>query len=565
MAGDAKLDGALAQIYGRPNVGIASNDPNDDLIFNYNGAALWKKGAQGGGAQVGGDQLMKLDTDGSLWMGSTPRKVIDDGRLRPLRLDPGLTESPRRDIMATQWTNPVGPGSRILVFDVTELRNAIDCSRSAYGAPPYSWTDPTLTPEQTRIKAVHLTEMRTAIQELWNQKAMGTLPAWTGGTPTTGGRILASHLTDLRTWLNQYETNTTGAVYNPLRGLHLRNAADMRPADVTAARTFAPKMVVVLSSDVLRPGTLNYLKELKAGDPSVEIFVRYWPTTYPPLTYTTFEGYNSWQSIYGGGAAVERAGDVVAQDIVDLYDSLLSNGLQVTRFYPGNEPETEWLSPQNSDYTWGAHTWEDIKYYYRDVYYWLRQKKGTRPIELYPPAFAQFSFLGKSNYWPDGTTKPKTLDDGTVGADHVRDVIEYYTNDSPDVGRVNWHSYFWPGRQAEQSAYNFMPQWLKDDINAGYPARITEFGWHPDCFDPPPGCNANLDTTTSPCGGTPKSLTSWGDYNDFVRNRSGAGGAAVWLLSSPTQDWWPWCAFVSDGTEMRLWFRHYVCFLNANI
>ena len=66
VGGDVKLDGALAQINGRENVGITSNG-FDDLINNFDGSAYWFSGTQGGDARgTGGTRVMKLQADGRL-------------------------------------------------------------------------------------------------------------------------------------------------------------------------------------------------------------------------------------------------------------------------------------------------------------------------------------------------------------------------------------------------------------------------------------------------------------------------------------------------------------------
>lgn len=64
------------------------------------------------------------------------------------------------------------------------------------------------------VRAVYFQEMRNAIQALWDSKGRGHLPDWTQETPkgsSTGDSsasvIRATHVTDLRVWLNQYENN----------------------------------------------------------------------------------------------------------------------------------------------------------------------------------------------------------------------------------------------------------------------------------------------------------------------------------------------------------------------
>ena len=126
---------------------------------------------------------------------------------------------------------------------------------------------------------------------------------------------------------------------------------------------------------------------------------------------------------------------------------------------------------------------------------------------------------------------------------------------------IKTSAYFWPGRQAQQTSYNFLPSWLQSHItNDKYPARITEYGWISNCF-PPGSCNANLDSTTSPCAPPTRPINSWGDYNDFVRNQAHAGGAAAWLLSSADSNFASWVAVTSGGTT-RTWFNNFISAMN---
>lgn len=500
--------------------------------------------------------------------------------------------------MATNWTDPtITSSTHVRATHINELRSVVNQNRSAAGLSSYAWTDNPVS-TSTHIRAVHFTELRSAIQDLWNHQGMGGLPNWSyGSTPTgSGGRpISARDTTDLRTWTQQYE-NATGVSYQPvdpligaLRGLHLRaggDTSDMSTQDKAAAQQFNPGMVVVLSSSLLS-GNTNLLSFLQSLSPNVEIFGRYAPTTYPPQGYSTFEGYSDWQTIYGGsGAPAQQAmtGLQVAQAIVSAYDQAAALGVKITRWYPGNEPEIEWFSPINVNVnatTWYPHTWDDINYYYRDIYYQLQQIKGSRSIELYPPAFATFASVGVGNYNPDGSvnldklnpagpvsvqqnylwspTNPPsyTWQPGDRGFDHVQNMVQFYTNGT-SVGRVNWHSYFWPGRQATQTAYNFFPSWLQADIANGYPARVTEYGWISNCFSSSSGCvgcnsqaGANLDCTSAPCAAPTRPINSWGDYNDFVRNQVHAGGAAVWLLSSADASFQSWVAVDSAGASGR--------------
>ncbi|HEV2125563.1 MAG TPA: hypothetical protein VGW38_22655, partial [Chloroflexota bacterium] len=60
-----------------------------------------------------------------------------------------------------------------------------------------------------RIRALHLTELRAAIQDLWTQAGLGTVPEFSGGAINGNGQrvIKISDFTDLRSWFQQYETS----------------------------------------------------------------------------------------------------------------------------------------------------------------------------------------------------------------------------------------------------------------------------------------------------------------------------------------------------------------------
>jgi|GEM_PF-1811561 len=494
--------------------------------------------------------------------------------------------------MATTWTDPtVTSSTHIRATHLNELRSVVNQNRRTAGLGNYSWTDVPVS-ASVHIRPVHFIELRAAIQDLWNHQGLGGLPNWSYGSPPAAGEtrpISARDTTDLRAWVQRYQ-DATGISYQPvdplvgpLRGLHLTIGMDMRPQDMSAAQAFNPGMVVVLNGDVLRATTLSYLKSLPAN---VEVFCRYALTTFPFLTYTTFEGYSDWlrdssgRQVYVAGQATQKNPADVANDIIGLYDSFLANGLRVTRFYPGNEPELEWFNGQPNlifQYGFFSHLWRDLNAYYRDVYYQLQQVKGARSIELYPPPFAQYASIGVGSYGADGSVNRSYIDGvaGQTGLDIARPLIEYYTNGTA-IGRILWHNYFWPGRQAQHNVYDFFPSWLQSHIiNDHFPARITEYGWHPDCFTAgncpgSPNNTADLDLTTAPCTAPLRSINSWGDYNDFLRNQlqnpqtgqAYAGGAAAWLLSTADSRFAPFAAVDSSGAR-RTWFTNFISALNS--
>jgi hypothetical protein len=63
----------------------------------------------------------------------------------------------------------------------------------------FTWTDPTLTRGTTPIKAVHIRELRTALNQVY--QALGrALPAYTDSTIVAGQTTAkAAHIQELRT------------------------------------------------------------------------------------------------------------------------------------------------------------------------------------------------------------------------------------------------------------------------------------------------------------------------------------------------------------------------------
>lgn len=106
--------------------------------------------------------------------------------------------------MAPTWTDsPVIPGgTRIRTVHINELRRAVDNHRLSLGLQPMAWTNNPIT-ISTPIRAVHFTELRGAIQTLWNVHEQGNLPNWTAGSaPSTSRTIRAVDMNDLRIWFD---------------------------------------------------------------------------------------------------------------------------------------------------------------------------------------------------------------------------------------------------------------------------------------------------------------------------------------------------------------------------
>ena len=81
---------------------------------------------------------------------------------------------------------------------ITELRQAIDTLRSRNGLGAFTYTDSALTVGVTQIKAVHVTELRTALNGVYD--ALGrTRPTYTDATLTAGQTVIkAAHITEVR-------------------------------------------------------------------------------------------------------------------------------------------------------------------------------------------------------------------------------------------------------------------------------------------------------------------------------------------------------------------------------
>jgi len=81
---------------------------------------------------------------------------------------------------------------------VLELRAAIDSVRVARGLAGFAWTDPTLAPGSIAFKVVHVTELRTALNQAY-QAAGQTLPTYTDPAIVAGVTVVkARHLNELR-------------------------------------------------------------------------------------------------------------------------------------------------------------------------------------------------------------------------------------------------------------------------------------------------------------------------------------------------------------------------------
>ncbi len=99
------------------------------------------------------------------------------------------------------------PGSsgsgRSTVFDLIELRAAVDADRAAAGLSAAGWTDP----EPTRFRYVYITEFINRIQDLWTAASLGSPPRLTRSSVSTLIDRLRSWLYDSDSQNTSYETS----------------------------------------------------------------------------------------------------------------------------------------------------------------------------------------------------------------------------------------------------------------------------------------------------------------------------------------------------------------------
>ncbi|MDE2180270.1 MAG: FG-GAP repeat protein, partial [candidate division NC10 bacterium] len=114
-----------------------------------------------------------------------------------------LTLTANQSVTATfsrVFTDPTLTAGSTLIkaIHVTELRSAINTLRAVNGLAAFAWTDATLTVGTTPAKKVHLDELRTALGQAY-QAAGQAAPSYTDPTLVAGStRIKASHISDLR-------------------------------------------------------------------------------------------------------------------------------------------------------------------------------------------------------------------------------------------------------------------------------------------------------------------------------------------------------------------------------
>jgi subtilase family protein/List-Bact-rpt repeat protein/fibronectin type III domain protein/fervidolysin-like protein/HYDIN/CFA65/VesB family protein len=98
------------------------------------------------------------------------------------------------------FTDPTVSPRRTIIraVHVTDLRSAVDTLRSLSGLPAYRWTDATLSVGSTVVRAVHVSELRAALNEAYQRLG---LPSPTYTEPALAARETvpkAAHLSEVR-------------------------------------------------------------------------------------------------------------------------------------------------------------------------------------------------------------------------------------------------------------------------------------------------------------------------------------------------------------------------------
>jgi hypothetical protein len=89
-------------------------------------------------------------------------------------------------------------GTPIKAIHLTELRVAIDRARARASLAAFAWTDPVIVPGITSIMAVHVAEMRTALAQAY-QAAGRTPPSFSDPALTARQALVrATHIAELR-------------------------------------------------------------------------------------------------------------------------------------------------------------------------------------------------------------------------------------------------------------------------------------------------------------------------------------------------------------------------------
>ncbi len=113
-----------------------------------------------------------------------------------------VTMSAARSVTASfdfLFTDASLAGTTIKAVHISELRTAVDNLRAQQGLGVFSYVDPVLT--SVTPKAVHITQLRAALDAVYTARSLG-LPVYTDPVLAAGATIQAVHITQLRAAVN---------------------------------------------------------------------------------------------------------------------------------------------------------------------------------------------------------------------------------------------------------------------------------------------------------------------------------------------------------------------------
>ena len=177
----------------------------DSILANYqwriekhslsDGAVIWTKtNNPSASSDVPGG--IAVDAIGIYVAGNDRASVNDQWRIEKRERASFICAGP----FAASWTDSTitANSTKIRKVHIDELRSAINTRRIDAGLTNYSWTDPTITANSTKIRKVHIDDLRTAISQVYTTCGQAA-PSWTDPTITANTtKIRKVHIDELR-------------------------------------------------------------------------------------------------------------------------------------------------------------------------------------------------------------------------------------------------------------------------------------------------------------------------------------------------------------------------------
>lgn len=167
----------------------------------------------------------------------------------------------RASAQAPFTDDPIVPGvTRIKAIHITELRTRVNALRSQNALPPFVFTNPTLNVGATFVRAVHILELRTALDAVFAQLSLSA-PAYTDPGLAIGGIVKAAHVSDLRTYVFTVETFTAKlTIGQPAPALTQVIGGEGFPGGATCTLSLGG---VALSGSIVTAGGLGRFQQTK--------------------------------------------------------------------------------------------------------------------------------------------------------------------------------------------------------------------------------------------------------------------------------------------------------------